>query len=438
MADDAKKSTYMLDMFAQAVTSCMDTKPEKTRFWLTSAFRAKRFQTRHFPDKNSPKSAQMAFQVALETVTAAMECPNQSVLTNVFLPSEIFLSMQIRPVIAEAIACFIEGARAEDAFVKAAELKGVSPTFCSYHKVLMGSALSDVMEPARLIANSSLACDVNNITFKTLAEKWSVPHVYIDVPYSINDDSIHYVADQFRYLSETTQDLFDKSLDLEVLKAHVARSQQTLVNLDRSLAMRSERDYKMSMIDLFSNLLPMHLSLGDETTLAISKQIIEELSVAPKTDKLSLLWVHVTPWGSVALQNTLDENPDVQLLASEMVFDTIQPEGFSYTADKPFEAMAERLLKNSFNGPADRRIQRIKYIAETIHADGIVVFCHWGCKETLGAAQLMKTQLESDGFPTLILDGDACHRKNMSQGQAGTRTEAYIEMLLQHKGDLYE
>lgn len=51
---------------------------------------------------------------------------------------------------------------------------------------------------------------------------------------------------------------------------------------------------------------------------------------------------------------------------------------------KPYEAMAKRLVYSPFNGPVERRIQRALEMAKTVDADGMVWFCHWGCKMTLG------------------------------------------------------
>jgi benzoyl-CoA reductase/2-hydroxyglutaryl-CoA dehydratase subunit BcrC/BadD/HgdB len=131
----------------------------------------------------------------------------------------------------------------------------------------------------------------------------------------------------------------------------------------------------------------------------------------------------------VPLQKVLDRTETAQIIASDMGFAQVSLDGWSYGPDHPFEAMAERLVRNSFNGPATRRIDRIRELAERTQADGVVVFCHWGCKETLGASQLMKRDLEAAGFPTLVLDGDGCNRANCPDGQVATRMGAFIEML---------
>mgnify|MGYP002536991270 CR=1 FL=1 len=61
--------------------------------------------------------------------------------------------------------------------------------------------------------------------------------------------------------------------------------------------------------------------------------------------------------------------------------------------------------------------------------DGVVYFCQWGCKQTMGAAQLFKSALEAEGYPVLLLDGDGCDRANTMDGQTATRLDAFLEML---------
>ena len=88
---------------------------------------------------------------------------------------------------------------------------------------------------------------------------------------------------------------------------------------------------------------------------------------------------------------------------------------------------------DSFNGPVQNRIDRSLQMCEEQEIDGVVYFCHWGCKQTLAAAQNVKSQLEEKGYPVLILDGDGCDRGNSSNGQISTRMQAFVEMLEDRK-----
>ena len=97
--------------------------------------------------------------------------------------------------------------------------------------------------------------------------------------------------------------------------------------------------------------------------------------------------------------------------------------------DKPYESMARRLMLNSFNYSGEKRIESSVRLAKLLDADGVVCFCHWGCKQMMGLSALYKTRLEEAGFPTLILNGDGCDRRNASDGQVATRLNAFMEML---------
>ena len=84
-------------------------------------------------------------------------------------------------------------------------------------------------------------------------------------------------------------------------------------------------------------------------------------------------------------------------------------------------AMARRLVYSAYGGAAQIRVDNARALAKELKADGAVCFCHWGCKQTMGASVLLQSALEADGIPTLILNGDGCDRANSSDGQVATR-----------------
>ena len=91
--------------------------------------------------------------------------------------------------------------------------------------------------------------------------------------------------------------------------------------------------------------------------------------------------------------------------------------------------MARRTVYHALNGSALRRINAGSSHAKQAGANSAVWFGHWGCKHTLGAAQLAKKKFEEQGIPLLILDGDGCDRSHGGEGQTATRLEACLEML---------
>ena len=68
-------------------------------------------------------------------------------------------------------------------------------------------------------------------------------------------------------------------------------------------------------------------------------------------------------------------------------------------------------------------------LVKKLNADGVILFCHWGCKQTMGLSTLAKRRLEEAGLPTLVLDGDGCDSRNVADGQMVTRVGAFLEQL---------
>lgn len=80
--------------------------------------------------------------------------------------------------------------------------------------------------------------------------------------------------------------------------------------------------------------------------------------------------------------------------------------------------MARRLLANVNGGRSTRRIDNAIAWAKKLNADGVIVFCHWGCKQTMGLSTLAKRRLEEAG------SADAgARRRRMRQPQRRRRTD---------------
>ena len=173
----------------------------------------------------------------------------------------------------------------------------------------------------------------------------------------------------------------------------------------------------------------LHTLLGTEETEHYTEECIRIAESAPPASGIRLVWMHTSPFWVKELRQLTDFNPDLQVVGCDMCFEGLMQTDVS----DPYKAMAQRLVYSTFNGPVSRRIDRGIEEARRLNADGIVWFCHWGCKHTLGGAQLAKKRFEEAGFPCLILDGDGCDRSHGGEGQMATRIEAFIEMLGQDK-----
>ena len=428
----------VVDAFGTAVTQHVNDAPDGVRTALDVAFNAERFKVERFPERGLMPFARDAARITLQSVTDALNSPDQAVVTSIFLPSEPFLAMGLKPVSAEALAGFVSAAHSESGFVTQAEQSGIPETYCSFHKVLMGMATSGVLLPARLLASCSVPCDANNLSFKALSYLWDSPHVYVDVPYTdaSDDESVAYVADQLRALVRKAEQCYGVKLDTDELSRRVEMSQHTLALLARSLPLRRGRFVRSDMGNEMQLALSAHLALGTSESLRMAERMVDNLMSAEDYDGVSIVWGHIPPFFLKSINEQISQSRDAQIIATDMLYDQVSGRRPRYTPDQPFEAMAERMLDDCFNGPSTRRASRLEHLASETGADGVVIFCHWGCKETAGASQLMRRQIEALDIPVLVLDGDGCDRDNCMEGQMSTRFSAFLELLHARKEEM--
>ena len=432
--------------FGRVADDALATRPAFARHWLMMGYEGMAAKTQVAGDPRFLPSGKDGYALFMSRVVRAMAHPEKSVITSIFTPNEIFHALGAYPATAEAIASFASGAQAEHGIIACAEGAGVPETFCSYHRTLMGLATTGVLEKPRMLAATSVACDANNLTFKTLSRLWDVPLAYIDIPYEITRDGVVYVAEELREMGKMAEECFSKKLDEERLTALCRASARTRDAILSGLTKRQGRYLHNTMTLDMMEMLDFHLLLGTDGAERLAKRMNEDFVAAERYQGLNLVWGHVSPYFLAGIGDKIDCSQRAQIVASDMMFDYLdpvgdeaklpgaKPNGLFFDASTPYEFMAERIVRNCFNGPAERRIKTLIRLADATDADGVVFFCHWGCKQTAGAAQLVRSAVEEAGYPVLVLDGDAVDRANCMEGQMTTRFDAFLELLEARRG----
>mgnify|MGYP002620870671 CR=1 FL=1 len=414
----------IINTFGRAVDHLAPTNPAAARQLLLAGFRAIGAKFRYFPDKRLPSARQYIAGEINRTVCRMLSCPENVALTSVFMPCELLHAMDITPMCAELYSAFINGSDAEAVFADAAEAEGIPETYCSYHKVLLGCAYTGVLPAPRFIVNTSLVCDANNLTFRELADLYHIPQYYVDVPPEHSEDVVDYVAGQLRELTAFLEDNTGRKLEEDRLYETLVRSRDTTVAL--RACMREKRchtlpgDVTSEMYEIYM----VHNGLGTPEAQRYARQLLADLQNAAPAHGLRLLWLHTIPIWQKPVRELFNLSDRVQILACDMNLEGLM----DIDPSTPYESMARRLVYSRWNG-GDERVAAAVEAADIMNADGAICFCHWGCKQTMGLSAVMKSELEKAGFPTLILNGDGCDRRNASDGQTATRLNAFVEML---------
>ena len=146
--------------------------------------------------------------------------------------------MGIKPGFVEGFSGFLNGAHCERFFIDYIENAGMPKTLCSYHKALLELAFSKVLPKPKFVMYTTMACDANSITFRELADFWKIPRFIVDIPKSIDEDSIKYVEEQLKQAVSFIEEQANKKFDYDKLKEVIRREN------------RSRRLYKEYLKDL--------------------------------------------------------------------------------------------------------------------------------------------------------------------------------------------
>lgn len=414
----------LIRSFGQYIDAKAPENPVYARRLLLAGYRAYGLKLRMTPDRRLPPSRRYSAQYINRCVTKMLSQPERAALVSVFLPCELLEAMDIVPMCAELYAAFLTGARAEAVFAEAAEAQGIAETYCSYHKILLGSAYAGVLPAPAMVVNTSLVCDANNLTFRELARHFNVPQYYVDIPEGQTEENVRYVADQFRELAAFLQDHTHRKLDESRLGEIVARARDTLGEYRACLSARRERFIPGDVTSELYEVYMLHNALGSAESRRYAEALRRDLEQAPAAKGVRLLWLHTIPNWQEPVTELLNFNDRCQIVGCDMNL-----EGFvDLDPARPYESMARRLVMSRWNG-GQERVDAAVDAAKALDVDGVVCFCHWGCKQTMGLSGVLKSTLEAQGFPTLILNGDGCDRRNASDGQTATRLGAFLEML---------
>lgn len=386
------------------------------------------FRSVHLADKKIPAAYRYLNTYAVDEVRAALRNPKQSVWANIFAPVEILQCFGVHVLSIECLSSFLSGFTIENYFLDYAENEGIAPTLCSYHKNFIGAIDSGIIPPAAFAVTTSTICDGNINTFRHLSEKHHVPAFLIDVPDGYSEEAEQYVTKQLSELIQALQDTFHQKLDRNKLSQILERENESKACYERFLKQMRTKAYPSTLTLQMYMLFASHMNIGTPEILRFYKQLEAEVNDAPEFHGKNILWVHLLPYYQETLKSYFNVTKDYQIQAIEMNLDYRTPLDPAH----PLESLARKMINNIYTGSYERKAALVKELALELNPDGVINFCHWGCKQSSGGVMILKEKLQEINKPLLILDGDGMDRRNSHDGQIKTRFEAFLEVMEQH------
>ena len=388
-----------------------------------------KFRTKHLADKKIPGAYRYLNHYAVAKVLEALKHPENTAWANIFAPVEILQAFGLNSLSVECLSSFLSGLRMEDYCLDYAENEGMASTLCSYHRTFIGAADAGIVPPAAFSVTTSTICDGNLNTFRHLSERHGVPFVFLDIPMEDSKEANDYVVLQLREMIAQLEDQFHKKLDMQALSEILRRENRSKAYYEEALRLMRTKAYPSTLTLQMYMLFATHLNIGEPGIEQFFKQMRDELQTAPLFHGTNILWVHLIPWYQPTLQSYFNLSDDYQILTTEMNLDyrkALDPED-------PLRSLADKMINNIFTRSYERKTALVCDLAEELAPDGVVQFCHWGCKQSSGGTMLLKEAMRERNIPFLILDGDGMDRSNTPDGQIRTRFEAFLEILEQRK-----
>ena len=310
---------------------------------------------------------------------------------------------------------------------KCQRLTDAKSAYARMNGAVARSLVRGLRHPERAVCvNIFMPCEMQHAM--GLTPMYPAPLTLIDVPGRADDDAVAYVADQLRGMTRRLEALTGRKLDEAKLRASMACADRTLKLMREYAALRAEVTQDTTMTGELCSLIATHCLLGHADGENYVRELIETARRAPRretTRRKRIFFIHTLPNWQDSMIRMLETENRCELVGCDLTFDSLT----ALDPEKPFESMARRLLANVNGGSAARRIDNAIAWAKKLNADGVILFCHWGCKQTMGLSTLAKRRLEEAGLPTLVLDGDGCDSRNVADGQMVTRVGAFLEQL---------
>jgi benzoyl-CoA reductase/2-hydroxyglutaryl-CoA dehydratase subunit BcrC/BadD/HgdB len=349
-----------------------------------------------------------------------------------FVPTELVYGFGGVPIHPEIMASLMAYFNISSWLLEKADTR-MSTDLCSFYRIALGMVMGGFLPKPDFLLSSSMFCDGSNKFFGYLSHHYGVPHFFLDVPYRNGTEERRYLTSQLRDLIDSITRLIGTPFNQEIMGRVIERSNQAREFLLRINELRKTQPAPFLGSEALSYGAGMlFCSLGSkdgaefyQALYRFIKHNVDHGIAFPTEQNHRLLWLHhIRPYYPNNVFEVLHSK------GAAVVFEETSHVCWPpLDTDPIIDGLAEKMLSNCSNGPAERRVDNALSMAKTYDVDGAIHFSHWGCRQSCGGASLLADAFKEQGIPFLILDGDGGDPSNYSPGQTQTRLEAFIEML---------
>lgn len=350
---------------------------------------------------------------------------------SLFIPYELLNGMGLKPLLPEVMGGFTAGLGISNQTLASAAKNWYQADLCTFHRSATGATILDLFPKPNFIFSTNLACDAACKSFEAMAKKYNLKDnfYFIDVPYNSDKPSIKYLASQLEDIFYSVSAKIKSKPSIENLKKSINYSNEFRKQALKVNTIRKELfDYPIYYNGL-NYILPFFGLCGTKQSANLYKIMAQEfqdkLKNQTSTKKMKkILWLHLKPYYPNEIFVIL-ENYNCRVVSEEFTHVYWN----EIDVNEPFLGLANKMLSNPLRGDGRNRLNTILKIVDDYKIDGVIMFSHWGCRQSNGIAKILKDELTKKSIPLLNLDGDCVDKNNASVGQTKTRVEGFAEII---------
>ena len=368
-------------------------------------------------------------------------------------PAELLLSLGFLVYYPENHGALLGTSRMSTDVIPFANALGFSPDICSYLTSDIGAyvkgvtplskafpGIEKVPKPDVLIYNTNQCRDVQD-WFSWYSRELHVPVMGVETHRGVGElskEKITSIAAQIENLIEPLEKISGNKFDIDKLREVVRLSRECSDSWKKVLDTASTTPAPFTFFDGTVHMGPAVVLRGTRQAVDYYTILLKELEeriankiAAVEDERFRIYWEGMPVWGRLRDHSELFNSLKACVVASTYCNSWIFTD---FDGNDPFNSMA-KAYTNLFIVRSDRiKEQYMKRMIEFFKIDGILYHDAKTCPNNSNNRYAMPQRLEKDArIPSLVINGDLCDLRMISDEQTKTNIEAFIEQIEERK-----
>lgn len=364
-------------------------------------------------------------------------------------PAELLRALGFKVYFPENHGAILGSFRASEEFIPVATAQGFSPEICSYLTSDIGAFLrketplrtlygfKSVPKPDVLVYNTNQCREVAE-WFSYFGREFKAPVLGINTPHHVPEVTVAHISsvvDQINALIPHLEKIAGTRLDMNELKRTVKLSHDACVEWKGALGTAAHTPSPFNFFDGLIHMGPVVIMRGMQDAVDYYKALRKELDErvqdgigAVEDEKYRLYWDGMPMWGRIRAHSNLFARFNACVVASTYC-NTWALDLLDH--NDPIRSMAEAYTSLFINRTEGIKEKYLLDMAKEFNVDGIIFHDSKTCPYNSNTRFGMPMRLEKwFHMPNLVVQGDVCNMRLVSDTQFETGIEAFIERLM--------